>query len=268
MFAALCGLLFGSLLCDISGACAASEVFPYENAVTYCRGEVTRPVALSDDRSILCFDGDILDQDFSPIEKLKDNGLFVVRSFGGITDTAIVLARLLREKNAIVVIYDYCVSACADYLFIATDQTAVRKNSIVAWHYGHDGISECPEMKSHDDDEPKRLQISPCPFVPQELLTHYREGEALSLAFYVDRTRAPRMFGQGFDLPQSTHVTRILKNMLDGTGELPKVAWMWNPRFYKSVLKTNVSYEAYPESQAEVDEIAARFGLGRVIFDP
>jgi hypothetical protein len=52
------------------------------------------------------------------------------------------------------------------------------------------------------------------------------------------------------------------------TGALPELLWMWNPRFYKAVFKTKVTYEAYPESQAEVDEIAARIGYRRVLYDP
>jgi len=107
----------------------------------YCRGNVTRPIALSDDQSILCFDGWItLGQDFSSVKNLKENGLFVVRSFGGSIITATALADLLHERHAIVVVYDYCNSACANYLFIATDQTVVRKNSIVVWHHMESGF--------------------------------------------------------------------------------------------------------------------------------
>jgi hypothetical protein len=263
-----CGFLLGSLNCAISYARAASEIFAYESAVEYCRGNVTRPIALSEDRTILCFDGGIFNQDFSAIESLKENGLFVVRSPGGSTATAIALAGLLHDKNAIVVVYDYCISACAHYLFIATDHTAVRKNSIVAWHFMHGSGLECAEMKSYGDDWPKRLQVSLCPSVSWELQTLHRKAEALSLRFYTERTLVPRLFGLGFDTPQSIHVTKILKSMMNETGALPDLLWMWNPRFYKAVFKTKVTYEAYPESQAEVDEIAARLGYRRVIYDP
>ncbi len=46
------------------------------------------------------------------------------------------LSDILREKNATVVIRDYCLSACANYVFVATDRTYVLKNSIVAWRPG------------------------------------------------------------------------------------------------------------------------------------
>jgi hypothetical protein len=261
-----CGFLLGSLNCAISHAPAASETFAYESAVAYCRGNVTRPIALSDDRTTLCFDGGISNQDFSPIERLKENGLFVVRSPGGSVAAAIAVANLLRDKNAIVVVYDYCISACAHYLLIASDQTAVRKSTIVAWHFMR-GL-ECSEMKSYDAGWPERLQVEVCPSVSWEQQRDYREAEALSLRFYTERTLVPGLFGGGFDTPQSIHITKMLKSMSNETGALPELLWMWNPRFYKAVFKTKVTYEAYPESQAEVDEIAARIGYRRVLYDP
>jgi hypothetical protein len=269
IFVRLCGWLLGLLVCGLGSAGASSEPFPYEDAVTYCRGNVPRPAALNDDRSILCYDGDILSyRDFSLLKRLKDNGLFVVRSRGGFLSEALHAGRLLRERNPIVVVYDYCFSGCASFLLIATDRAVVRKNTIVAWHYGTGATPDCPEMKSYVSDELKTLQIYPCASVPWDLLMHYWEFEPLSREFYAERTRQPQIFGHGFDVPQSYYVTSLLKGLLAKTGRIPRVAWTWNPRFSKSVLKSKVSYEAYPENQAEVDELAARFGLGRVIFDP
>jgi hypothetical protein len=237
----------------------------YTRAVEYCRGGVTRPIALSDDKRILCFDGWItLGQDISPVEGLEENGLFVVRSFGGSIATAIALADLLRERHATVLIYDYCNSACASYLFIASDQTLVLKDSIVAWHHGRSGLPDCSGMKLSGDSGPKRLQKSPCPGVPLEQQARYRQVQSLHDRFYAEWTVDPK-----FEFPpQSFHVRKILKSMLDGTGVYPDVAWMWNPRYYRNVLKTKISYEAYPESQTEVDEIVARFHFRRVIHDP
>jgi len=266
MFAGLCVLLFASLNYEIGKADdIVADKFVYERAVEYCRGSVTRPIALNDDKSILCFDGWITPNlDVSLVDNLKQNGFFVVRSFGGSVETGIALADRLRDKHAIVIVYDYCNSACASYLFIATDQTVVRKNSIVVWHHIQSGLSDCFQMRTSGDEGPKSLQRSPCPDVPaEEQVSHWRV-KTLSDKFFKERTVPP-----GFDPPpQSFHVRKVLKRILDATGAYPDVGWMWNPRFYKNVLKTNVSYEAYPESQAEVDEMVARFHFRRVIYDP
>src|SRR5690348_15820220 len=118
LMAALASLLLGA-----ASAEAASPTFPYEDAVDFCRGNVTRPTALNEDRSILCYDGLVLSsKDFLPIKELKEHGLFVIRSKGGYTDTALYAAFLLRKKNPTVVAYDYCFSACAHYFLIATDR--------------------------------------------------------------------------------------------------------------------------------------------------
>jgi hypothetical protein len=262
---------FGPLACETSGAGTSSETLAYESAVEYCRGDVARPLALSDDRNVLCFDGYINPgQNLSLVERLKEGGLFILRSGGGDIETAIALAHLLRDRHATVVVYDYCNSACASYLFIATDRTVVRKRSIVTWHPPHSGLPDCFGMASSgDDDAPKMLQRSPCADVPEERLAAYERIRALSLAFYQERTLIPGAeLKLGLYVPQSFHVRRALKNMMDGTGDFPDVVWMWNPRYYRNLLKTQVIYEAYPESQDEVDEIASQFWADRVVYDP
>jgi len=32
--------------------------------------------------------------------------------------------------------------------------------------------------------------------------------------------------------------------------------WTWNPRYFPSKIKTKITYEAYPQSQDEVDVLA------------
>src|SRR5262245_61573505 len=48
-----------------------------------------------------------------------------------------------------------------------------------------------------------------------------------------------------------------------------KAFWMWNPQNYGDYFKSRITFESYPISQDEVDEILRRFRLGaRVIYDP
>ena len=146
----------------------------------------------------------------------------------------------------------------------------VRERSIVGWHLADSGLPDCFRMTSSgDDDAPKILQRSPCAGVQEEPLAMYKRVRALSLGFYQERTLIPGTeLKLGLYVPQSFHVRRALKNMMDGTGNYPDVFWTWNPRYYPNLLKTKVTYEAYPESQDEVDEIAAEMFDFRVIYDP
>src|SRR6516164_7393163 len=76
----------------------------YHLAVEYCRGTVPRPMALSSERQILCFDRWVDEvMDLSLARDLIDHGLFVVRSFGGNAATAIALYYALRDRHATVV---------------------------------------------------------------------------------------------------------------------------------------------------------------------
>jgi hypothetical protein len=61
-----------------------------------------------------------------------------------------------------------------------------------------------------------------------------------------------------------------LKRKYDATGRYPDdVYWTWNPRYYPNAVRTKVIYEAYPQSQDEVDTIVARIGMrNSVIHDP
>lgn len=105
-------------------------------AADYCRGVVVRPIALSDDAEILCLDGRIEKAaDVSPAKKLKEGGLFVVRSAGGDIASSIALAGVLRERRAVVVVYEQCLSGCANYLLVASDRSYVLKGALVAWDY-------------------------------------------------------------------------------------------------------------------------------------
>jgi len=60
----------------------------------------------------------------------------------------------------------------------------------------------------------------------------------------------------------------VLRNMYEGTGMFPDVVWTWNPRYQESTVRTRIYYEAYPENQDEVDGMAARLHLGKVVYDP
>jgi hypothetical protein len=74
--------------------------------------------------------------DLSFVEKLSDKSIVVIRSHGGDAEVALRLGELLYSKDAIVILRDYCLSACANYLLPAARQTFVMPHTIVGWHGG------------------------------------------------------------------------------------------------------------------------------------
>jgi hypothetical protein len=236
----------------------------YARAVEFCRGNAKRPVALDLDKRVLCFDGQILsEQDVSFAKDLEYGGLFVVRSPGGDIAAAIRLADLLRDRRATVVVYDYCFSACASYVLLASTKAFVLKDTVVAWHYTVDPFW-CPSLVVPRDDGPKRLEKSPCSDAPPEVQDGDKYRRYLNYKFYRERAADP-----GFDdPPESFAIRRALRSMFDGTGRYPDVLWTWNPRHYASMLKTQIAYEAYPNNQVELDAIVSKLSLPHVIYDP
>jgi hypothetical protein len=231
------------------------------DALAYCRGDVHRPAALREDKRVLCFDG-LID---NPVDSrnaflLAQDGVFVVRSAGGDLRTIIELANILLDKRATVIVNDYCLANCASYLFFASVATFVPKDSLVAWRNVIES-GECAGFSETSDQGAPHFGSGPCP-------AQFRDGrrnnevEQVKHKFYESRVRIQPP-------PESIAVRRILKRKFDETGRYPDdVSWTWNPRFY-SMYRTKVIYEGYPQSQDEVDAIAARVGLKeRIIFDP
>jgi hypothetical protein len=61
----------------------------------------------------------------------------VIRSEGGATTTALDIAEVVQQKGLNVTVHDYCISSCANYIFIAGKLKNVLPNSLLAWHGGH-----------------------------------------------------------------------------------------------------------------------------------
>lgn len=261
-FAVLCAasLVLGP---EISRA-EETDFSPYRRAAEYCRGDVARPLALSPDKRILCFDGPLLyGQDYTAVRALDDGGLFVVRSRGGYGEPAAALADLVRDRHAIVVVYDYCFSACAGYVLFASTKTFVLRDSLVAWH-DTPNPAWCPSLVWPRDEGPKRVVKSPCRKAQSDEDDPALSRRRLYYKFYKGRA-IDRLFD---DLPESFTIRRKLQHLLEDAEQYPDVMWTWNPRHYADALIVKVVYEAYPKRQAEVDAMAARFRVGPVLYDP
>ena len=230
------------------------------SAISYCRNYKGLFV-IGDDNNIVCFDGRInARQDLGAVYKLKSNGAFVIRSIGGDVTTTIKLSNILMERNASVIIYDYCLSSCANYIFVASNETYVHKDTIIGWHGG----------------PPKR----DCGLVGERL--NLRSGTSYNKQATEDRdtmicniTVLQNAFfkQRGIDdrfiyHPQTVYTKKYYKLAINGVGGR-NIFWMWNPKNHENFFKTKITYEAYPPSQERVDEIIAGFRPSiRVIYDP
>lgn len=261
--AALCAVSL-VLSSEISRA-EETDFSTYHRAAEYCRGDVPRPMALSPDKRILCFDGEIWPQiDHSLVNDLDQGGLFVARSMGGDGVTAIKIANILVKRHAVVVIYDYCLSACPFAFLVASEQTYVLRNALVAWHHTSD-VHYCPVLVEARDKGLKRLEKTACPDAPSEYREREERIKQFTAWFYSSRIIDPDFE----EPPESNFVRRRLRGMFEGTGTYPgDLLWTWNPRFHARALKTKITYERYPGSQDEVDIMASKLRVHRVIYDP
>lgn len=268
--AALLSLCLSSLL--LFGQSNAEEsLFDRDvlrRAVDLCRRVSVRPIALSDIQDVLCFDGRIeREADVSAALKLKEGGIFVVRSAGGDIVASIALANILRDRRAAVVVHDQCLSSCANYILIASDRTYVLKGALVAWDYesSDPALPSCARFameKTPDGDF--RLQRGSCqPLSGEE--AQWRKIVLAQTGFYRERMIDPRFEPP----PDNRYLRRMVKSLYPDTRAYHHIGWTLHPRYFERLFKTKIVYEAYPEGQAEVDEMVARLRLDmRVIYDP
>ena len=171
---------------------------------------------------------------------------------------------MLEARRAIFVVREYCFAACAKYLLIASAEAIVPKGALVAWTNLRRGANDCFRFLDTKDRGAPRFEAYDCA-VP----LHQQYGDPLfarKARFYAKRALV-KPFNEP---PESIAVRRVLKRKFDETGKYPaEMFWTWNPRHYPSAVRTKILFEAYPQSQDEVDAILERLQLQHsVIYDP
>jgi hypothetical protein len=237
-------------------------------AVVYCRSVAVRPIALSDDQGILCLDGRIeKDTDVSPAAGLKEGGLFVVRSAGGDIASTVALANVIRERGAVVVVHDQCLSSCANYLLIASDRSYVLKGALVAWDYesSDPAYPSCSLFRMEKlPGGGVRLQRGSCRPMPDDEV-RWRVVVLAQTKFFRQRLIDPRFEPP----PDNLYVRKALKSLYPDTHTYHHIGWTLHPRYFARLFKSKIVYEAYPEGQAEIDAMVAQLHLEmKVIYDP
>jgi len=257
------------LLLFAHAACARDDATSWDSsyyAVGYCRTVRTQsPMTLSPDRYIMCFDGPITPSlDVSLTKTLELGGFFVIRSTCGRVDKAIELAGFVRERHATVVVYDYCISACAEFIMTAPDHTFVLKDALVLWHNPQSGDPTdpyCAFLKTPREDGPRALRRRPCSESNDSV--DYSPGREAQ--YFRERAIAPSFVSP----PDSNYVRRRVASIYAETGVDSDILWTLNPRYYPRLFKARIVFEDYPQSQEEVDATAARLGIKtKIIYDP
>lgn len=73
-------------------------------------------------------------RDVSQSAIFRNGDVLFVRSAGGDVVPAIEIGRVIREKNMSVSVVEYCVSACAEYLFLGAVSRHVDRGELVIFH--------------------------------------------------------------------------------------------------------------------------------------
>jgi hypothetical protein len=249
------------------GHSAPAEISPTAIAAarTYC-SSVKHSILLNADRTILCFDGRINhDLDVGIFHNLKDHGVFVIRSPGGYSHVAMAFANILRAKDATVVLYDHCLSACANYVLIASNRTYVTKGTIVAWHHVRNGplpLTKCLN-ENRANLQKKYREYYGDQYRPWHADAVCKESELL-LTFFKDRS-----IGDGHTLePQTIYTKKMWTLAVQQRGDKASVFWMWNPKNQHDYFKSRITYEGYP-TEDEVGEFVSRLQyLAPIVYDP
>ena len=196
------------------------------------------------DFSTLCFDGAILtDEDIGIVDRLRQDGFFVVRSSGGRASLAIRLSDKLREKNARVIVYDFCLSACANYVLIASHKTYVTRGAIVAWHGGPSDVS-CNAAFRAALRERYRERLRSPQQADADCETLRSRGQR-SREFFKRRAIDGR---HTYD-PQTAYTKRYVDLFRRGGLYERDVFWMWNPKNHRGHFGSVVEYESYPAAR-------------------
>jgi len=259
-------VILGLLLLSVPQGLAAQDAKPdpgaFHRAVDYCRGNVPQPTAISPDRTIVCFSGPLgVDVDPSVVSQIVDNGLFVVRGYGGKSESAMNVSDLLRSRNATVVVFDVCAFACANYYFVASARTYVVKDTSVQWQHF---LEKCHvTFRELRDSSVPKLWRAQCP-KGKEWPLAYAADSPVVLRFYRDRVVDPFFL----PMPDTEYVRKRLKWLYDQTGRFPGIGWTLSPASLKRIFKAEIIYEAYPQSQEEATALVNRFGVRDVIYDP
>lgn len=84
---------------------------------------------------VVCFDGIIEHSTAEWFSTLPEEAkTLVIRSGGGNGQAAVDIAERLRAWESEIIVWDYCMSACAHFLFVGAARRIVPEPGVVGWH--------------------------------------------------------------------------------------------------------------------------------------
>ncbi|MGL3209671.1 hypothetical protein [Bradyrhizobium sp. BR 1433] len=186
----------------------------YSEALAFCQEiktssrifqqERASPLTLRSDRKVLCINDWIFsEQEILVADSLEQGGYAVIHGFGGEVSPTIALAEILKSRQAIVIVRDYCFAACANYLLFASAEAFVPRDAIVAWTNLKAGLSnECFGFAEKPGSDAQHFGAYPC--VPGSVGAQGQARADLKSKFYYSRG-FPAQFKEP---PESTAIRR------------------------------------------------------------
>jgi hypothetical protein len=122
-------------------------------------------------------DGAIDGRTASQISQLLDGHVrrLLIRSEGGRTDIGMDFGALLQKHALSVEVVDYCMSSCANYVFLGAAQKSVQSNGVVLWHGGLTNSRNFDVRDIRLPDKSERLR---------ELVFYASRGVSLDIVVY------------------------------------------------------------------------------------
>lgn len=144
----------------LKASCSASHAM-----VDRCHNEKYQGVTYIEQGNILCLNGNIEwgGDYWSEGNKLKSIKKFhikkhvhlVVTSYGGELTNSIMISRYLRKYDYSVIVSEFCLSACAQFIFIGSNKRIVSEGGVVAFHGGPFSQDQIQKLEVSDIEKSK-----------------------------------------------------------------------------------------------------------------
>ncbi|MGB9368961.1 MAG: hypothetical protein WCE79_23395, partial [Xanthobacteraceae bacterium] len=150
-------------------------------------------------------------------------------------------------------------SGCANFFFVASAETFVMKGTIVAWHGAGTRVRCTRDTIEFVGKETRELPNRHP--VLRDLCVAMRQWDRFFRLRGTDDSHTYE--------PQPADIRKLFDAAKERGESGKSIAWMWHPRNYGNYFKIPITYESYPASQEEVDQILSKLGLrARIIYDP